>query len=65
MKKILALLLGGGLTLSMTACAGPYDGDRHHHRHHDHWRGMNGPSRSGPGMGSPNMNNGPGRQGSW
>ncbi|MFT8919007.1 MAG: hypothetical protein ABF887_05405 [Gluconobacter oxydans] len=46
MKKILALALGAGLTLSLTACDGPYDdrrgGGHHHHRGDDRGYGQGG-----------------------
>lgn len=53
MKKILAVVLGATLTLSLAACDGPYDGrrdnDRHHHHHGDRGYGQN---MGGQGMGN-------------
>ncbi|WP_215746130.1 MULTISPECIES: hypothetical protein [Gluconobacter] len=66
MKKILALALGAGLTLSLTACYGPYDdrrGGHHHHRGDDRGYGQGG--MGGQGMGGQGMGGGQGRQGGW
>ncbi|KXV43759.1 hypothetical protein AD943_06590 [Gluconobacter roseus] len=72
MKKIVALVLGAGLSLSLAACDGPYDGRRdgghHHHRHDDRGYGgqnMGGPGMNGGGMNGQGMSGGPGRQGGW
>lgn len=78
MKKILAVVLGTTLTLSLAACDGPYDdrrdNNRHHHHHGDRGYGQN---MGGQGMGSQSMGNqgrggmgggmngGPGGQGGW
>lgn len=70
MKKIIALALGAGLSLSLTACYGPYDGrrdDGHHHRRGDQGYGQNmgGQGMNGGNMNGQGTNNGPGRQGGW
>ncbi len=74
MKKILAVVLGATLTLSLAACDGPYDGrrdnDRHHHHHGDRGYGQNmvgqGMGSQGRGgMGGGGISGGPGGQGGW
>ena len=37
MKKILAVVLGTTLTLSLAACDGPYDDRRDNNRHPSSW----------------------------
>ncbi|MBS1097601.1 hypothetical protein JK191_08435 [Gluconobacter sphaericus] len=64
MKKILALVLGAGLTLSLTACDGPYDDRRGggHHHHGGGGRGYGQGGMGGQGMGGQGMGGG---QGGW